>query len=353
MKPFKIMGKKKKGLRTGLLIFMAFFAVAAYLAYTYYQKIFQPISSLEEDRYFHIYSDWEMDDLKNALLEERIIQDTASFNWVAEQKSFTQPKAGRYFIESGMSNNALVNLFRSGQQVPVNVTFNSVRTKKQLASVVSNQLELDSISLLQLLESNEFAQKYGFDRTTFLTLFIPNTYEFYWNTNAEEFVQRMAKEYKRFWTEERKAKAAKLGLSQSEVSILASIVQTEQMSRVEERPKVAGLYVNRLKRGMRLQSDPTLIYALGDFSIKRVLNKHKELNSPYNTYLYAGLPPGPIYLPDQSSIDAVLNYEKHNFLYMCAKADFSGYHNFSRTLNQHNIYARQYQRELNRRKIMR
>jgi len=125
------------------------------------------------------------------------------------------------------------------------------------------------------------------------------------------------------------------------------------MSRVEERPKVAGLYINRLKRGMRLQSDPTLIYALGDFSIKRVLNKHKELNSPYNTYLYAGLPPGPIYLPDQSSIDAVLNFERHNYLYMCAKADFSGYHNFSRTLNQHNIYARQYQRELNRRKIMR
>lgn len=344
---------KKKGLRIGMLIFAAFFAVAAYLAYSYYQKIFLPATAIEEDRYFHIHSDWEMADLQKALLEENIIRDTTSFQWVAEQKSFSQPKAGRYFIESGMSNNALINLFRSGEQVPVNVTFNSLRTKAQLASVVSEQLELDSTALLNVLESSEYAQKYGFDRQTFITLFIPNTYEFYWNTSAEEFVQRMAKEYKRFWTAERIAKAKALGLSQSEVSILASIVQTEQMSQVEERPKVAGLYINRLKRGMRLQSDPTLIYALGDYSINRVLNKHKEFNSPYNTYIHAGLPPGPIYLPDQSSIDAVLNYEKHDYLYMCAKADFSGYHNFSRTLNQHNIYAREYQRELNRRKIMR
>lgn len=344
---------KKKGIRIGMLFFAALFAVAAYLAYTYYQKIFLPATAIEEDRYFHIHSDWKMADLQQALLRENIIQDTTSFQWVAEQKSFSQPKAGRYFIESGMSNNALINLFRSGQQVPVNVTFNSVRTKAQLASVVSEQLEFDSTALLSLLESSAFAQKYGFDRQTIMTLFIPNTYEFYWNTSAEDFIKRMAKEYKRFWTAERIQKAKALGLSQSEVAILASIVQTEQMSQKEERPKVAGLYINRLKRGMRLQSDPTLIYALGDFSIKRVLNKHKELNSPYNTYRYAGLPPGPIYLPDQSSIDAVLNYEHHDYLYMCAKPDFSGYHNFSKTLNQHNIYARQYQRELNRRKIMR
>ena len=163
----------------------------------------------------------------------------------------------------------------------------------------------------------------------------------------------MASEYKRFWNAERIAKAKQMNLSQSEVSILASIVQAEQMGHPDERPKVAGLYINRLQRGIRLQSDPTLVYALGDFSIKRVLNEHKTLNSPYNTYIHGGLPPGPINLPELSSLEAVLNYEKHNYLYMCAKADFSGYHHFAKTLSQHNVYANQYRRELNRRRIMR
>ena len=185
-----------------------------------------------------------------------------------------------------------------------------------------------------------------------MTMFIPNTYEVYWNTSAEEFVKRMAREYKAFWTEQRKAQAKALNLTQSEVSILASIVQAEQSEHRDERAQVAGLYINRIKKKMRLQSDPTLIYATGDFSIKRVLNKHMQLDSPYNTYMYAGLPPGPINLPEISSIDAVLDYEKHDYIYMCAKADFSGYHNFSRSFFQHNAYAKAYRNELNRRKIM-
>ncbi|MEM9025071.1 MAG: endolytic transglycosylase MltG, partial [Bacteroidota bacterium] len=167
------------------------------------------------------------------------------------------------------------------------------------------------------------------------------------------FFQRMAREFKAFWTDERKAKARKAGLSQSQVATLASIVQAEQSNHRDERPRVAGLYVNRLHKGMRLQADPTVIYALQDFSIRRVLNVHKDVDSPYNTYRHAGLPPGPINLPEIASLDAVLNHEQHNYLYMCAKPDFSGYHNFAKTYEQHLVNARKFQRELNKRKIYR
>lgn len=346
--------KKKKRIQLGLLLFLMAFGVALFLVYRYYQKIYQPVVQLGQAKgYYYIQSDWGFDALVQDLYQKKIIQDTVSFIWVAEQKSFTQPKAGRYQLKEGMSNNQLVNLFRSGEQLPVKLSFNSLRTMEELASRVSKQIEADSTALMQLFSNPEVARKYGFSSQTFMCMFLPNTYEFYWDTKATDFIARMAKEYKRFWNQERRSKAEALNLSQSEVSILASIVQAEQMAHVDERPKVAGLYINRIRKGMRLQSDPTLIYALGDFTIKRVLNQHKAINSPYNTYKYAGLPPGPIYLPDRSSIDAVLNYEKHDYLYMCAKADFSSYHNFSKTLRQHNIYASQYQRELNRRRIMR
>lgn len=286
------------------------------------------------------------------LLDEAVLSDTVSFNWVAKQKSFSKPKAGKYLIKDGMSNNELINLLRSGAQSPVKLTFNSIRTRSDLAGRVSKQLELDSVDLLHVLTSSEVSSKYGFNKTTFVSMFIPNTYEFYWTTSTDEFVKRMAQEYKTFWNENRMTKARALNLSQSEVCILASIVQAEQLEHPDERPRIAGLYINRLRKGMPLQSDPTLIFAIGDFSIKRVLNKHKQINSNYNTYKRKGLPPGPINLPEISSIDAVLNYEQHNYLYMCAKPDFSSYHNFSQTLRQHNVYANQYRRELNKRKIL-
>ena len=346
--------KKKRKIQVGLILFLLGFSVALLLFYRYYQKIYQPAVQLEQaEGYYYIHSNWDFKTLVQDLYQKKIIVDTASFIWVAKQKSFTKPKAGRYQINDGMSNNQLVNLFRSGKQLPVKLSFNSLRSKQALSSRVAEQIEADSAQLMQLLEDPETASKYGFTKRTFICMFLPNTYEFYWDTQAADFIARMAKEYKRFWNQERISKAKALNLSQSEVSILASIVQAEQMAHPDERPKVAGLYINRLRRGMRLQSDPTLIYALGDFSIKRVLNRHKAVDSPYNTYKYTGLPPGPIYLPDRSSIEAVLNYQKHDYLYMCAKADFSSYHNFSKSLRQHNIYARQYQRELNRRKIMR
>lgn len=327
----------------------------AYVVYDMYQKVYQPNVTLKNSNspYFYIYSHFTFDDVINSLYENGIIINRTSFKWVAEKKSnfINNIKPGRYKLIEGMSNNELVDLLRSGEQEPVKVTFSNARTITDLAGKVTKNLECDSVDLYQLLSDKEFVSKYGFNTITILTLFLPNTYEFYWNTSAEAFVKRMAEEYKKFWTDERKAKARTLNLSQSEVAILASIVQAEQSVHRDERPKIAGLYINRLREGMLLQSDPTVVYGIGDFSINRVLTKHLEINTPYNTYIHKGLPPGPINLPEISSLDAVLNYEKHNYIYMCAKEDFSGYHAFATNYNQHLINARKFQRELNRRKI--
>jgi UPF0755 protein len=320
-----------------------------------YQQVYQPNVTLKNatDKYFYVHSDYGFDDVVHDLYEKGYIINRESFEFVSEKKSGFKNNihSGRYLLKEGMNNNQLVDLFRSGETVPVKVTFNNVRTKEDLAGKISKNLECDSLEVLSLINSPEFVAKYGFNQKTILTLFLPNTYQFNWATTAEDAVKRMAGEYKKFWTAERKAKAKKLNLSQSEVAILASIVQAEQTVHADERPKVAGLYINRLRIGMALQSDPTLVYGLGDFTIRRVLNKHKDVNSRYNTYKYKGLPPGPINLPNIKSLDAVLNYESHNYIFMCAKEDFSGYHNFAKNYNQHLIYARKYQRELNRRKI--
>ena len=319
-----------------------------------YRMIYGPnVGFTEDDKYFYIPTGADFQEVSNALVQQGIIQSQASFDWVSDQKKYKlNVKPGRYLLENGMSNNELVNLLRSGEQEPVMVTFNNVRFKEDLAGKVGKFIEADSMQIIYLLNNNDFVSKYGFTQSTFLTLFLPNTYEFWWNTSAEQFVERMAAEYKTFWTAERKQKAKNLGLSQSEVSILASIVQKET-NKNDEKPTVAGVYLNRLKKGMLLQADPTLVYANRDFEARRVLNKHKAIDSPYNTYKYKGLPPGPICLPSISSIDAVLNAKSHNYLYFCAKADNSGYHSFASTYNEHLRNAREFQRELNRRKVYR
>ncbi len=343
---------KKKRRSIGLFLFIGLFLASVIIVIQYYEKIYSSNVKVNEEEYFFISTGMDRPDLLSSLVANEIILDSNSWNWVADRKQFYEPKPGRYQLKEGMSNNDLINLFRSGMQSPVQLTFNTVRTKEDLARIVAQQIEADSLNLIQLLNDPQVAGKYGFNNQTFMTLFLPNTYEFYWNTNAEQFLQRMALEFKKYWTDERKMKANSIGLSQSEVSILASIVQAEQEIHVSEQAKVAGLYLNRLRRGMRLQSDPTLVFAIGDFSIRRVLNNHKQINSPYNTYLNSGLPPGPINLPSLSAINAVLNAEKHSYLYMCAKSDFSGYHDFSKSLRQHEHFARAYRRELNKKGIM-
>ncbi len=301
----------------------------------------------QDAKSLYIPSEIDIETLAEQLETDSFIISRMDFTRVSEVKKFTRVKPGKYLIKQGATNNSIINKLRSGEQDPVKVTFNSTRTAEELAGRVSQQILADSAEIVALLKSDDIAAQYGFTPESFKSMFIPNTYEFWWTSNAEDFVKRMADEFKRYWNDDRMAKARELNLTQSEVTTLASIVHAETSKR-DEAPVVAGLYLNRLRIGMPLQADPTLIYAHNDFSIRRVLTRHKEIDSPYNTYIYAGLPPGPINFPDVTYIDAVLNPKSHDYIFMCAKADFSGYHHFSKTLSQHLTYAREYQRAISR-----
>ncbi len=273
--------------------------------------------------------------------------------WVAEKKNYPAlVKPGRYVIEKGTSCNELINMLRSGKQSPVMVTFSNVRTIYELAGRVGGRIEADSAQIAAFLSDQENYRSDGFARNNIISVFIPDTYEFFWNTGAGGFYIRMLNEYKRFWNPERIRKAREKNLTPIEVSALASIVDQEA-AKTDEKPLIAGVYLNRLRRGIPLQADPTIKFALNDSGISRILYTHLQIDSPYNTYKYPGLPPGPIGCPEIDGIDAVLNAESHDYLYFVAKPDFSGYHNFSRTLSEHNRYAALYQRELNRRRIFR
>ena len=239
----------------------------------------------------------------------------------------------------------VVNMLRSGAQKPVRLIFNNTRTLQDLAGRIAGQIEADSITLLTHLTAPETAKKYNLTQEEVIGLFIPNTYEVWWNISPEALTDRMAKEWKRFWNEERTKRLSRTKLSKMEVITLASIVY-EETKNVGEMPKIAGVYINRLRRGMPLQACPTAKYAVGDFTIKRVLHKHTQVKSPYNTYLNKGLTPGPICTPSIAAIDAVLNYSDHSYLYFCAKEDFSGTHYFSKTLSEHNRYAARYTKAL-------
>ena len=287
-----------------------------------------------------------------AILEnENILINPQTFSWCAKRKNYLKHVyPGRYKIKNRMSNNQLITMLRAGLQDPVKLTFNNIRYLNQLAERISLQIEADSASIMNLLYEKEFIAKYGFDTNSVKGMFIPNTYEFWWNTDAKGFFIKMNKEYEKFWNNERVRKSQEIDLTRNEVSTLASIVE-EETRKEDEKQRITGVYMNRLQKGIRLQADPTIKYAMGNFNVKRILKNHLDIESPYNTYKYAGLPPGPIRIPSISSIDAVLNYEKHDYMYFCAKDDFSGYHVFAKTLSQHNNNARLYQRALSRRRI--
>ncbi len=281
------------------------------------------------------------------------IKDPGVLDWVAREKNYPALiKPGRYVISSDMSYVNLINLLRSGSQKPVKITFNNVRTINQLAGKIGDQIEADSVSLLNFLSDESNFKPDGFKKEDIISIFIPNTYELYWNTNAKGLFTRMLKEYNMFWNKQRIEKAKEKGLNPKEVAILASIIDDE-VAKPDEKPRIAGVYLNRLKRGIPLQSCPTIKFALNDFTITRVLKKYLLVDSPYNTYKHNGFPPGPIGCPSVDGLEAVLNAEKHDYLFFAAKADFSGYHNFSRTLAEHNRYALLYQKELDKRKIFR
>ena len=332
--------------------------------FTLYQKIYTPnilFSSTSQQQFIYIPTGSNFNEVVEILNNTGLLININSFEWVAKQKKYVQNiKPGKYKISKSLSNNELVNLLRSGNQTVVSVTFNNLRNKEDFAGIISNQLEIDSVEILDYLE--DFIHRnnqLNLTEDNIVCLFIPNTYEFYWNVKVGSFMKRMLKEYNRFWNESRERKLSqvnkdyKLDMNRYQLSILASIVEKEQNIKIDERAMIAGLYLNRLKKRMKLESDPTLIFALSNFNIKRVLNKDKKVESPYNTYKYKGLPPGPICIPSINSIDAVLNAISHNYIFMCAKEDFSGYHNFAKTYTKHKSNARKYQRALNKRNIMR
>jgi UPF0755 protein len=273
------------------------------------------------------------------------------FNWLAERKSYpTSVKPGHFILTGDMSYLNILNILRSGSQTPVKVTFNNIRTLNDLAGKIGNQIEADSTKIISFLIDDANYRKDGFTRENVISVFIPNTYEIYWNTTASGFYSRMLREYGKFWNDERLVKAREKDLTKTEVAILASIIDDE-VAKADEKPRIAGVYLNRIKRGMLLDACPTIKFALNDFTITRVLKKHLLVDSPYNTYKHKGFPPGPIGCPTIEGLDAVLNAEKHDYLFFAAKADFSGFHNFSKTLAEHNRYAAIYQKELDKRKI--
>lgn len=293
------------------------------------------------------------DVLADTLRNSGVLGSERNFTITSRLKSFGRNvRPGSYIIEPDMNNNKIVNMLRSGRQAPVNVTFNNIRTLDELAGRIGRQVEADSASFSAFLADEKNYLNDGFNRLTVISAFIPDTYQLYWTTDASSFYRRMLREYRLYWNEERTAAAGALDLTPAEVSVLASIVD-EEASREDEKSRIAGVYINRLRQGMPLQADPTVKYAVNDFTLRRILNRHLEVDSPYNTYKFKGLPPGPIRCPSRSGLEAVLNAEKHDYLYFVARYDSSGYHHFSRTLAEHNRYAAAYRRELNRRRIYR
>ena len=349
----KQVNKLKKIKRYMFMILSVLAVISVFVFVRMYKAIIFPnvLTPNEEKVSLYIYSDDDFETVKQKLYSDSIIINQKSFEWLAKKLEYPKYiKSGHYVITNNMNNNRLLNMLRSGSQTPVKFTFNNIRTIEQFAGRVAEQLEMDSVALLNAVSESAILKEMGFDEENAAALFIPNTYELYWNIDASDFVEKMTNEYKRFWNEERKNKAVALNMSPIEVSILASIVDKET-TKVSEMPRIAGVYVNRLKKNWLLQADPTLVFALGDFEIKRVLDVHKEVESPYNTYKYIGLPPGPICIPSIAAIDAVLNAENHKYFYFCAKDDLSGYHVFAKNMREHNINAEKYRKALNKKKI--
>ena len=299
------------------------------------KAIFDPNIKGQQDKEIFIPSNATIDDVKNILKENDVLINLASFEVVAGYMSYSKNiKPGKYKLISGMNNKDIITKLRSGDQDSQDVVINNIRLISDLAGKAARYFETDSLKFLEYLSKPETAAEYGFNHENFLSLFIPNTYEMFWTTKPEKFVNRMKKESDKFWTQERKNALAKNNISQTEAYIIASIVEKES-NYDPERPTIAGVYLNRLKAGEKLQADPTVVYATGDFSIQRVLYSHLKTDSPYNTYMYAGLPPGPICMPSLASLEAVIHAEAHKYMFFCAKADNSGIHAFAETYDEH------------------
>ncbi|MFN3404232.1 MAG: endolytic transglycosylase MltG [Cytophagaceae bacterium] len=345
------MKDRRYKLKVGIVIFGLLFVSFSFYAY---QIFFTPNFKVEEGKPYVLYipTGATFQTVADSLRNNERIMDFLSFAFISRLMDYQENvKPGRYEITSKNSSNVrVVRLLKSGKQSPLNLTFNNIRLKKDFAERISKKMEFSEKSLLQLLNNPEYTKHFGFDTTTIMSMFIPNTYEVFWTLSPEDFCERMYKEYNNFWTEERKQKAQALGLTQIQVSIMASIVEAET-NKTHEMPTISGVYLNRLRADMPLQADPTVKFAVGDFSIKRIYSGHLETDSPYNTYKYTGLPPGPINLPSITALDAVLNTERHKYIYFCASENLNGTHNFAENFEEHKKNAEKYRKALNKLKI--
>lgn len=331
---------------------LAFYLIVSTLTITFifygYQIVFTPNILVDrDDKLFVVHSGSTYKQVLDDLYKGKFVNDPVSFAFLARLYGYDKSiNPGRYLLRRNMTNLEAIRVLKSATRQEVSITFNNVRLIDELPVKITRNTGVTSSEFEDALDDFIEDNQEGFTQENIIGMFLPNTYKVYYNVLPDELVARMLTEYQRFWNDERLAKAKEIGLTPKEVSTLASIVQAESVKK-EEAPIIAGLYINRLKKDIPLQADPTLVFASGDFTLKRVLNEHKEIDSPYNTYKYAGLPPGPINMPEISTIDAVLNYQKHNYIYMCAKEDFSGSHNFATTLEEHSRNARKYQKALN------
>jgi UPF0755 protein len=340
--------KRKKNYVTLYIItsYIIVFSVFAAYRIFFFEKI-----DISKKTSLYIPSNSTLEAVVDSLLSAKIIRNPAKFLKHITLNGYSSVKGGYYVIQKNMTYRKLVTMLCLGQQVPINMVISgTVRTKYKLAAILSKQIEADSLSLLNTLNDSVFLKELNFTPDNSILLFMPNTYNVYWNRGVKQLFRDMKKEYDKYWTSSRCDKLKLLGLSKTEAMILASLVM-EESAKYDELSAIAGVYINRLNIGMLLQSDPTVKYAVNDFSLRRILTIHTKCDSPYNTYLYKGLPPGPICIPERRVIDAVLNYKKHDYLYFCAKSDLSGYHVFAKTLQQHNQNANEYHNALNRRKI--
>ncbi len=345
--------QRKAGKIVGIIIAVLLLVTIIGSTFFAYRAFFCPFQKKDISLHTDIYIDRDdnIDSVRVQLTDRCLPLQMWGFNFLAKHMKYeNRICTGYYQITDSMTTIDVVRLLRSGNQTPVNITIPSSRTLHALVGKTCKNILLDSAELLKHLEDSAFCEKWGYNPATITCLIIPNTYEVYWDMTIEDFMHRMKRENLQFWNEQRMNKAKNHQLSPNEVIILASIVDQETNDN-QEKPTIAGMYLNRLRIGMKLQADPTVKFALKDFKLKRILYKHLEHDSPYNTYLYKGLPPGPIAIPSKSSIEAVLNAEKNEYLYMCAKEDFSGSHNFAKTLTEHMRNARKYASALNERGI--
>jgi UPF0755 protein len=335
-----------KGFKKLILFLLASILLISFSFYAY-QLCYTPNFLVgKENRVIIIPNGATFETVQRILHEGEYVQDLISFSFLAKLMDYDEGvKSGRFTLKANMNNLQAVQFLRLGLQEPVKITFNNVRLIPDLSEKITRNLEMKPQEFEAGLVKFTMNNSYGFNKDNVLCMFIPNTYEVYYNIGVDPLIERMHSEYENFWNEERTEKAKAIGLTAVEISILASIVQAESVKK-DEAPIIAGLYLNRLKKGIPLQADPTLVFAVGDFTLKRILNEHKEVKSPYNTYLNAGLPPGPINMPEIHTLDAVLNYFKSDYIYMCAKEDFSGRHNFTASYEQHLRNATRYQNAL-------